>query len=183
LREEDIVDPRVVPRWVETGVSGVPRGREWDAVAVVDVPELEGSPASEIAFVRLPDGALEALDEGVAQPELARLAAGLEESLDPPYEARAARRGTREWSVAARRIDLARIDLPAGLEASEITLAVGLDGSRTLLADGEEPRPTTPALEQAAAELERRGQARAASFVARAERLGSATWVLTVDPL
>ena len=50
MRDEDIGDPRVVPRWVEAGVSGVPRGRDWDAVAVVDLPELEGSLASELSF-------------------------------------------------------------------------------------------------------------------------------------
>lgn len=73
---------------------------------------------------------------------------------------------------------------PAGdIDAAEITLALGPDGSLTLLVDGEDAAAVTSALEAAASELERRGRERFPSFVARAERLPEAGWVLTVDPL
>ena len=183
MPEEDIVDPRVVPRWVEAGVSGVPRGREWDAVAVVDLPELADAALSEIRFRVLEDGSISGA-EGAAVPDLAlrRLAAAVEEMLSPPYEALAARRGCHDWSIAARELRLEGIELPAALAAGEIVLAVPPGGERTLLVEGEEPAVMTPELEAAAAELERRGLARFDAFVARAERVGG-RWELTIDPL
>jgi hypothetical protein len=183
MREEDIVDPRVVPRWVPVGVSGVPRGREWDAVAVVEVPELEGEPLEEIVFVKLPDGSLGGYGPDVPTGAVERLAARLDGLLDSPYEARAARRGTREWSVAARTMNIDLALLPPELEAEEITLAVSPDGTSMLLVDGQEPEVLTPELAQAAAELRRCGSLRFAAFAVRAERIGPARWSLTIDPL
>jgi hypothetical protein len=180
---EDIVDPRVVPRWVEAGVSGVPRGREWDVVAVVEVPELEGSQLSELAFARLADGRVGSAGGELPPAALERLSAAVEESLEPPYEARALRRGTREWSVAGRTAHLQPVAVPPSLPADALVLAVGPDGERLLFADGEEQENPSAALAAAAAELERRGRERYPSFVARAERLAPGFWVLTVDPL
>jgi hypothetical protein len=183
MREEDIVDPRVVPRWVPVGVSGVPRSREWDALTIVELPQLEGRPLEEIVFVRLVDGTTDSFGQDVPLDVIERLAAALEGSLEAPYEARAARRGTREWSLAARSVNVDLITLPAALAADEVTLAVGPDGSTTLLVDGEEPASVSAELATAAEVLGRQGRARSEAFVARAERAGSGRWTVTVDPL
>ena len=58
MSREDITDPRVVPRWVEAGVSGVPRAAEWDDSAIVEIPELAGSPEAELGFAVLEEGTL-----------------------------------------------------------------------------------------------------------------------------
>jgi hypothetical protein len=178
---EDIVDPRVVPRWVEAGVSGVPRGREWDVVVVVDVPELEPSLESEIAFRVSADGRLEGA-ERLPPAVVERIADEIGASVRPPYEVLAARRGPSEWSVAARERRGVGIELP-GVEASEVTVAVTPDGVRTGLVDGTEIEASTGALDAALDELERRGRERFRSFVARAERGPEGRWELTVDPL
>jgi hypothetical protein len=183
VREEDIVDPRVVPRWVPVGVSGVPRSRDWDAVVVAELPELEGDPLEEIVFVRLPDGSLGGFGSEVPASAVERLAAHLDPVLRPPYEARAVRRGTREWSVGARSVNVDLVALPESLEADTITLAVSPDGSSVLLVDGEEETSDSAELEAAAAELRRHGRLRAPAFAARAERIGPGCWTLTVDPL
>ncbi len=183
MKEEDIVDPRVVPRWVPVGVSGVPRSREWDAVAVVELPELEGELLEEIVFVKLPDGSLGGYGTDVPASAVERLASRLDGLLDSPYEARAARRGTREWSVGARSTNIDLIALPQGLEGEEITLAVSPDGTSMLLVDGQEPEVVSPDLEQAAAELRRCGSVRFPTFAVRAERIGAGRWSLTIDPL
>ena len=152
-------------------------------MAVVHVPELEGWSLEEIVFVRLPDGSLVGSQGDVPEIALERFAAGLEGSVEHPYEARAVRRGTHEWSVAARAARLDLIALPESLEAEEVMFAVGPDGSTTLLVDGEEPEVVTPELEATIAELEQHGSARASAFVVRAERIGPGRWLLTVDPL
>lgn len=182
MRDEDIGDPRVVPRWVEAGVSGVPRGRDWDAVAVVDLPELEGSLASELSFRVLEDGTVADADE-LPAGALERIAAELETGVRPPYDVRAVRRGRSDWSVAARELRLERVPLPEALPGTELAVAVTPEGGRTLLVDGEEPEGLTPELESAFAELERRGRERFPAFVARAERVAPGRWELLVDPL
>jgi hypothetical protein len=181
VSEEDIRDPRVAPRWLEVGITGVPRTREWDAVTTVDVPELEGDPASELAFTVLADGTI-ALRSGETAPLAAaeRLAGAVFE-VDRPCDILAVRRGVREWSVAGRRRDMDAVSLPDVPGAAEIAVAVGPDGARTVLVDGEEA-DDAPEVAQAADELERRGRERHRAFVARASRT-AAGWTLTIDPL
>jgi len=55
--DDDIRDPRAF-RWVETGVSGLARQREWDATAIVEVPELRATEEAEIEFRLLGDGSV-----------------------------------------------------------------------------------------------------------------------------
>lgn len=182
MRDEDVLEPRVVPRWMEAGVSGLARRREWDAVVAVELPELAGSPASELSLQVLDDGTVLG-GEDVPASALEAIAAELAGSLAPPYEAFATRRGRLDWTVAARHVRLETVSLPETLDVREVTLAVGPDGRRTLLVDGEEPPVPSALLQSVARELERRGRARHAAFAARAERLGPGRWALTVDPL
>jgi hypothetical protein len=182
VREEDIVDPRVVPRWVEAGVSGLPRSREWDAVTVVELPELESSSASELTFRVLGDASV-AGAEGLPGAAVERIVAELESAVRPPYEVRAARRGRCDWSVAARELRLESVPLLGSLPGDELAVAVTPDGERTTFVDGEETGLLTADLEAAFAVLERRGRERFPAFVSRAERVGPGRWELSVDPL
>jgi hypothetical protein len=135
LDEPRPVDTR--PWWGEVGIHGVPRPREWDAVAVVSA-ELPGERAG---FAALPDGSL-VVDDG---PDgLAPLAEAVERSLRPPYRAEAVRRDDGTWSVGARAIRVVEVrDAPG----DELQLTVGPDG-RELHVDGLRSFGTVPALEE-----------------------------------
>jgi hypothetical protein len=172
---------------MEVGISGVPRQREWDLVSLVDVPELEEAPVSEVSFRLLEAGCLAGTDPAdVPAAALARLSALVEEALEPPCEVRALRRGVLDWSVAARHIAVELVALPVvdGVEA--VAVAVAPDGGRTVLVDGEETdgeeTEVDGALERVVHELERLGRDRSPAFVARALQ-SSAGWEITVDPL
>jgi len=167
---------------MEVGISGVPRQREWDLVSIVDLPELEGAPVSELAFRLLDDGRVAGAEPADA-PSLAlgRLAALVAVSLEPPCEVRAVRRGVLDWSLAARRISVSLVELP-GLEGVEdLVVALAPGGGRTILVDGQELEPEGE-VEEAALLLEEEGRRRHPIFVARAVR-STAGWELTVDPL
>ena len=182
MSDEDIRDPRVVPRWMEVGISGVPRSREWELVAVVELPELEGSELSEVGFRILGDGSVvDVAEPRPSETVVERVAADIRRALELPCEVRAARRGVLEWAIAGRKLRLELIDLPDLGSVEELAVALAPDGSRTVLADGEEV-DGEPVLQRAAAELERRGLERFPAFVARAVR-SAAGWELTVDPL
>ena len=55
--DDQIRDPRAF-RWVETGVSGLARVREWDATAIAEVDALRASDETEIDFRVLGDGSV-----------------------------------------------------------------------------------------------------------------------------
>lgn len=172
-------DPR--PAWQETGIHGIARAREWDMTATADAPELEGDSAR---FVVLPDGTLlveEGPDAspsaapggavfrpdvgGIADdvPSLEALAAAVEEALQPPYRARAARQSGTLWAVQARRIRV--VEIPDGPEGETIELT-----RDSLLVDDERAFGTIPQL----AEL---------GDVVRAERLDGDFWEVQVGVL
>jgi hypothetical protein len=98
--------------WLEAGITGLARPREWDAVATVETP---GTSGDEALFVALPDGSLlvEASPSGFdAHP----FADALDESVDRPYRAVAVRR-PELWVVGACAIDVAELaDDPGGDE-------------------------------------------------------------------
>ena len=98
----------------EVGIHGIPRAREWDAVASATA-EL---PGSELAFTALPDGTL-LVDDDLPDGALAPLADAIERTLAPPYRAEAVRREERVWAVAARRIALRALP---GHESDELEL-------------------------------------------------------------
>ncbi|HEY2220028.1 MAG TPA: hypothetical protein VGH35_11850 [Gaiellaceae bacterium] len=131
-------EPNGRPAWDASGIHGLHRVREWDAVVTVSAPEVEGERA---AFVALPGGDL-VLEEG---PELlTAFAEALERELDPPYRAEAVRREDSLWAVAGRRIEV--VELP-GVTGTELELATH-GGERTLLVDGERAFGSVPALER-----------------------------------
>jgi hypothetical protein len=131
-------EPDGRPAWDASGIHGLHRVREWDAVVTVSAPEVEGARA---AFVALPGGDL-VLEEG---PErLTAFAEALERELEPPYRAEAVRREDSLWAVAGRRIGV--VELP-GVKGTELELATH-DGERTLLVDGERAFGSVPALER-----------------------------------
>lgn len=153
----------------EPGVHGVPRARQWDAVARADAPHLRGS---EVTFVALPDRTLVVLDGAERADAVEPLARALGGALAPPYRAEAVRRGDTLWAVAGSRIEV--IDAPE-LEGETIALTV-VAGARTLVVDGG------PSLQPAEA-LVRAGSARGRDFVVRARRLDGPLWELEVSPL
>lgn len=182
MSEEDIRDPRVVPRWLPVGIHGVPRNREWDAVLVVELPELEDAPAAELALRLLPDGEI-VVHEGDALPApVARRVAGeLSRVLDGPGEALLVRRGVSEWSLAVRAVRLGTIALPALPGVEEVAVALSPDGERVVFVDGEEVDPAGELVE-AADMLETAGSREHRAFVARASR-SAGGWSCSVDPL
>ena len=182
MNREDITDPRIVPRWVEAGVSGVPRAAEWDYSLIVAIPELVGSPEELISFGVLRDGSVVPGEGAETGPVVDRLAAQLTEQLAAPFQAAAIRQSSDEWFLGGRRANLYPVTLPAGLDAAEITVAVGLDGARSVLVDGAEQSTLEGDLAAAADTLEEQGLSRHDAFVARAEHVGGG-WKLTVDPL
>jgi hypothetical protein len=162
------------------GVHGVARVREWDAVAALEIEELEGTSLSEVAFKVVRDGTVLGDVGNVPEVVIERLAWLAREESGLPAEVRAVRTGVRDWSVAVRRARLELLELP-DVDASEIALAIAPGGERTLLVDGEE-RDEDGDYAVAAIELEARGRARHRTFVARATRVAGG-WELTIDPL
>ena len=126
-----IDDPRAF-RWVEAGVSGLARPRQWDATALVEVDALRGYEAPELEFRVLADGSVVGDVPAEAVPELTA-----ELGLDPPYAARAVRKDGGRWAVGALRIDADEIELPQGLEAFSLEVAVPPDDETAFLVDGE----------------------------------------------
>ena len=155
------------PAWTgvigETGIHGVPREREYDAVVTAEAPDVEGATAR---FVALEDGTL-VVEEG--DGELAPLADAIEQEVKRPYRAVAVKRGDSRWAVAAKKLRVVELPEPGGDE-----LELALRGEeRTLVVDGNREFGTLPALEALAD-----GDA-----VIRASRLDGNLWEVRVDPL
>ena len=176
--DDDIRDPRAF-RWVETGVSGLARAREWDATAIVEVRELAATDEAEIDFRLLGDGSV----IGDVQPTvLAELTKDL--GIEPPYAARAVRQNETEWIVGALRIESELVELPAGVAALTLEVAVPPEGETMYLVDGDALAEPPEGVEAEALDrLADLGAARFQAFAARADRLEDGRWELTVDPL
>jgi len=144
----------------ETGIHGVARPREWDAVVTVEA-QLSGD---AVAFVALPDGTL-VVEEG--PDDVQQLADAVEAQLGRPYRAEAVRRDERLWAVAANAIDVFEVEEELG--GDEIELAVQGD-HRTLLVDDRKVFGSAPSLEALA--QSRHGDA----YVVRAVRLDGRLW-------
>jgi hypothetical protein len=176
--EGEIRDPRVF-RWVESGVSGLARAREWDATALVQAPSLRGYADAEIEFRVFADGTVIGDVPREAVGELTG-----EIGLDPPLVVRAVRQGDTEWTVGALQLESELVALPAGISAVSLEVAVPPDGGTTLLVDGELASEVAEGPEAEAFEtLESLGAARFQAFVARADRVEDGRWELTIDPL
>lgn len=156
--------------WLEAGITGLARQREWDAVATTEGP---GEPGDEVEYVGLPDGRV-LLERAPAGFDPAFLASALGDDLDPPYRAIAVRR-PELWAIGAVAIETARLDPdPRGDD-----LALTWDGETlTLLADG------LPADPSAAEALEALATARVTGpYAAHAHRLDGDLWEVSILPL
>jgi hypothetical protein len=154
------------PGWMETGIHGVPRARQWDAVVAVEAEGVEGDRA---LFVALDEDTL-IVEEG---EDVDPIAEALDEVIDPPYRAEAARRSETQWVVGLRRIQV--VELPNDPGGDEVTLTVH-EGETTLVVDGSETFASIR-------ELEDVGAARGSSYVVQARRLGGSLWEVEVSPL
>jgi hypothetical protein len=152
------------PRWGEVGIHGVHRQREWDAVATVVAPELEGT---EARFVTLPDGTLVTETDDL---DVEPLADALEASVQPPYRAQAIRRPDGLWAVAARRIDV--VEVQEAIDGDELVLTRH-GGERTLEVEGAQTFGGVPSLERLIAD----------DGVITARRLDDMLWEIEVAPL
>jgi hypothetical protein len=150
-------------------LHGVPRDREWDAVASAVAPDL---PGEELDFVALEDGTL-VVDQDAPDDSLAPLADALAGQIRPPYHAHAFWQQEDVWAVAAKRV--AVIEVPEDVPGDEVELAVN-NGTRTVVIDGEPSTAEIPSLETFA------GQ-QFGSFVLHASRLDDTLWEVTVLPL
>jgi hypothetical protein len=165
--EGGLVERSTVPLFTgaipETGIHGIPRERQYDAVATTEAPDAQGDQAR---FVALEDGSL-LIEEG--EGDLTPLADAIEQEVARPYRASAVRRGETTWAVAAHRLRVVQLPEPGG---DEIELALRGD-DKTLVVDGNRSFGTMPELEQLAD-----GDA-----VIRAARLDGTLWEVRVDPL
>jgi hypothetical protein len=165
--EGGLVEPASAPLFTgvipETGIHGVPRERQYDAVVTVDAPDVQGESA---LFVALEDGSL-LVEEG--EGDLTPLADAIEQEVARPYRATAIHRGGTQWAVAAHGLRVLELPEPGG---DEVELAVHGD-EKTLVVDGNRSFGTMPELEALA-----EGDA-----VIRASRLDGDLWEVQVDPL
>ncbi len=154
--------------WLAAGITGIPRQREWDAVATTQGP---GSPGDEAEFVVLRDGRV-LVEAAPSAFDAAPLAMALAGSVEPPYRA-VARRRPELWAVGARTIRV--LELPRDRQGDLIEVVRNADGL-SIRVDGLPSLASVP-------ELEELGAARFATFVVRAERLTEALFEVEVEPL
>jgi hypothetical protein len=180
-RPQDILTFHHVP----TGVTGIPRLAEWDAVVGVEIPELDDSSLAEFEFRAPAEGPLEAPGPEIPAEVLARIGGELDEQLERPYEGRVVRQQGRHWAAGAVTVRTGEsVELPGPLPDDSLEVVRTPDGDLVVQADGE-PLDGAAAgeFEAATAELERLGRARFESFVVRADRAEGGGWRVTVDPL
>jgi hypothetical protein len=147
----------------EAGIHGIPRERQYDAVATTEAPDAAGDSAR---FVGLEDGSL-LIEEG--DGDLTALADAIEHEIARPYRANAVRRGETTWAIAAHRLRVIELPEPGG---DEIELVLNGE-EKTLVVDGNRSFGTMPELEQLAD----------GNAVIRAARLDGTLWEVRVDPL
>lgn len=167
-------------------MTGIHRLREWDAVVLVELPELEASLLSEFELLAPVDGEVQAqADEGIPRRTVERVAAALDAEADRPYEALVVRKDRRRWSAGARQLSLGdSIQLPAGFPASSLEVIRTPEGALETRVDGEEMDPAlAPLVVDVVAGLDRRGRQRFESFVVRADKVAEGSWQVTIDPL
>jgi hypothetical protein len=145
----------------ETGIHGVPRERQFDAVVAVDAPDVAGANGR---FVGLEDGSL-LVEDG--DGDFTQLAEAIEREVKPPYRAIAIRRSKKQWAVAARALRVIELPEPGG---DEIELVIKGD-ERSLVVDGRREFGTLMELERLAE----------GDSVIRAARLDGSLWEVRVD--
>jgi hypothetical protein len=165
--EGGLVERSTVPLFTgvipETGIHGIPRERQYDAVATTEAPDAAGDSAR---FVGLEDGSL-LIEEG--DGDLTAVADAIEHEIARPYRASAVRRGETTWAIAAHRLRVIELPEPGG---DEIELVLNGE-EKALIVDGNRSFGTMPELEQLAD----------GNAVIRAARLDGTLWEVRVDPL
>jgi hypothetical protein len=149
------------------GVSGVPRGRTWDAFATAHSSDLTGE---TVTFVVLADGTV-VVNEDVPDGSLVPLADAIEATLAPPYRAAAVRGEGDVWSGVAESIAVA--ELP-GFEGDVVELTV-VAGVRELTVDGVPATGPLPGLDALAEQHN--------DVSLHAERLDDSLFAVDVFPL
>ena len=145
------------PPWDASGIHGLQRAREWDAVTTVEAPP---QPADRVEFVAVGPG------EVAADADAEPFVAALDRQLARPYRGEAVRRSGDLWAVAARRIEIVRLP---GVAGDEIELTTH-DGERTLTVDGAREFGSIPVLERP-------------EHVVRALRVMGDAWEVDTHPL
>lgn len=168
LLEETPPTPHPGPRWGETGIHGIQRLREWDAVVTAEASALQ---PDRVEFTAT-DGDTLLIDEELREEDVEPLARAMEAVLEPPYRALAVRQYGDTWAVAAKTIELVEI---WDLEGDELVLTVH-EGVRHLSIDGTPVFGSVPAVERVAS-------ARFDAYAANAIRLDEEIWELRVTPL
>jgi hypothetical protein len=152
--------------WLAAGITGLARGREWDAVSTLAGA---GVPGEEVRFVVLPDGSIVA--ESPPETDPAPFVEALRDSIAPPYRALAVRR-PELWAVGAVAIDVARLDPDPRGDDLQLTRT---DAALELTVDGV---PADPAH---AVALQRIASSRVdGPFAAHAKRIRDDLWELSV---
>ena len=149
------------------GVMGVGPGRTWDAVVSAHAPALTGDSTT---FVALDDGTL-IVNDDVADGALGPIADVIEEMLQPPYRAAAARAEGDRWNAVAESVRI--VELP-GVTSDEIELSV-VEGERTLTLGDERSETALPALDALAEGYD--------AVAIHAERVDGNTYAADVFPL
>ena len=150
-------------------VHGIPRDREWDAMASAEAPDL---PGDKLEYVALEDGTL-IVDEDFPEDALTPLADALEGQIRAPYHGYALRQEGDVWSVAAKRVQI--VEIPEDVPGDEVEMTLH-DGSQTVVVDGADSSAGIPSLEAFASQ-------QFGSFVLHASRLDDTLWEVTVLPL
>jgi hypothetical protein len=156
--------------WLEAGITGLPRQREWDAVATVSAP---GSPGDEAQFVALDDDRL-LLEDAPAGFDPAPFAAALAGGIEPPYRA-VARCRPEYWAAGASVIEV----VPLGLDPRGTDFELAFDGeTRVLTVDGMPSGPAGVEALRSLAESRVEG-----AYSAHAHRLADDLFEVLILPL
>ena len=104
------------------------RPEQWDVYLTVEAPSIAGD---AVEFATLPEGDL-IIDEEQGDADLSPLADAVEQRLQPPYRAVGRRQDGALWAVAARRIDVRRLERDGdefeSLDGYTVTRGQRLDG-------------------------------------------------------
>lgn len=166
----DPPDLRLLPSGdVSLGWLGDRSGtNEWDAIVTVRAAGLAGD---LVEFTTLPNGDI-IVEKEKGDGDLSPLADAIEEKIDRPYKASAARHDGGVWAVGAKRIEVARVELAEG---STIELSEN-DGVQEVRVDGEPSDASVP-------ELQRLGRQVGDDYCVEAERIDGDFWEVRVSAL
>jgi hypothetical protein len=167
LEREPPEPPPFSPAHIELGWRGRARGRPpgWDAVVTVRVADLAGD---EVAFTTLPNGDV-IVERENGDGDLSPLADAMEQKIEPPYRAVAARQDGDLWGVGAKRIQVAEFPLAEG-DSVELTENGGV---RKVRVDDEPSDAEVP-------ELVQLGEQVGADYSVEARRIDGDFWEVLV---